>query len=41
MTDESGVVVHLKTFHNYILVYVGTPDTDPRSIFHKIENNLR
>jgi hypothetical protein len=41
MTDEIGVVVHLKTLHNYILVYVGTPDTDPRSIFYKIENNLR
>ena len=41
MTDESGIVVHLKTHQNYIFAYVGNPDTDPRAMFYKIENNLR
>lgn len=41
MTDEHGLVIQMKVHRNYIFVYLGTPDIEPREVFHKIEYNLR
>jgi hypothetical protein len=41
MTDANGLVVQMRGYLNYIFVYLGTPDKDPRAMFYKIENNLR
>ena len=41
MVDEQGFVIHLKNHRNFIFVYLGNPDKDPRALFYKVENNLR
>lgn len=41
MTDEHGSIIQLKAHRNYVFVYLGTPGAEPKSIFFKIENNLR
>jgi len=41
MIDKQSLVIHMKNHRSFIFVYLGNPDRDPRSVFYKIENNLR
>ncbi|UCD18877.1 MAG: hypothetical protein JSU64_05470 [candidate division WOR-3 bacterium] len=41
MVDDEGLAIRVKPHNNYIFMYVGDARIDPRSLFNKLENNLR
>lgn len=40
MVDTQGRTLHMHNYDNYIFIYVGLPETDSKSIFEEIQNNI-
>ena len=40
MVDAQGRAIHLQPYENYILIYVGTEQTDPGPILEELQHNI-